>query len=113
MVAEGRRVATGEAALSGTCDAFQDAVELIGRRWSGAILYAMFGGATRFSEIRDQVHGLSDRLLSARVRSAGSGRPRRDPDGAGAGALLADRDGPRAATRHQAAGRLEPQVAPP
>jgi DNA-binding HxlR family transcriptional regulator len=52
----------------GPCTAFQDAVELIGRRWSGAILYAMFGGATRFSEIRDHVPGLSDRLLSERLR---------------------------------------------
>ena len=51
-----------------SCRAFQHAVELIGRRWSGAILYEMFGGASRFSEIRDRVPGLSDRLLSQRLR---------------------------------------------
>lgn len=51
-----------------SCGQFQHVVELIGRRWSGAILYEMFGGATRFSEIRDRVPGLSDRLLSERLR---------------------------------------------
>ena len=52
----------------GHCARFQSAIELIGRRWSGAILVAMQAGATRFSEIRDRVPGLSDRLLSDRLR---------------------------------------------
>lgn len=52
----------------GHCAAFQSAIELIGRRWTGAILVAMLAGATRFSEIRGSVPGLSDRLLSDRLR---------------------------------------------
>lgn len=52
----------------GHCARFQSAIELIGRRWSGAILVAMQAGARRFSEIRDRVPGLSDRLLSDRLR---------------------------------------------
>lgn len=51
-----------------SCRQFQRTVELIGRRWSGAILYEMFGGASRFSDIRDRVPGLSDRLLCERLR---------------------------------------------
>ena len=51
-----------------SCRPFQHAVELIGRRWSGAILYEMFAGASRFSDIRDRVPGLSDRLLCERLR---------------------------------------------
>jgi DNA-binding HxlR family transcriptional regulator len=43
-------------------------VELIGRRWSGAIIRVMLGGATRFSEICGTVPGLSDRLLSERLK---------------------------------------------
>lgn len=50
------------------CPRFHYAVELIGRRWSGAIVRAMLGGATRFSEICATVPGLSDRLLSERLK---------------------------------------------
>ena len=50
------------------CPRFHHAVELIGRRWSGAILRAMISGATRFSEIAATVPGLSDRLLSERLK---------------------------------------------
>lgn len=50
------------------CPRFHHAVELIGRRWSGAIIRAMLGGAGRFSEICATVPGLSDRLLSERLK---------------------------------------------
>jgi DNA-binding HxlR family transcriptional regulator len=50
------------------CPRFHHAVELIGRRWSGAILRAMLAGETRFSEIAATVPGLSDRLLSERLK---------------------------------------------
>ena len=54
--------------LSAFCPRFHHAVELIGRRWSGAILRAMFAGGTRFSDIAATVPGLSDRLLSERLK---------------------------------------------
>jgi len=47
---------------------FIRAIELIGRRWTGAILQSMLAGTSRFSEIRDSVPGLSDRLLSERLK---------------------------------------------
>ena len=50
------------------CPRFHHAVELIGRRWTGAILQGLLGGATRFTEIAATVPGLSDRLLSERLR---------------------------------------------
>lgn len=50
------------------CPAYHRAVELIGRRWSGAVIRAMLSGATRFSEILALVPGLSDRLLSDRLK---------------------------------------------
>jgi DNA-binding HxlR family transcriptional regulator len=52
----------------GYCPRFHYAVELIGRRWTGAIILVMLGGASRYSEIRDAIPGLSDRLLSERLR---------------------------------------------
>src|SRR4051794_20599069 len=53
---------------SSFCPRFHHAVELIGRRWSGAILRALLAGSTRFHEISKAVPGLSDRLLSERLR---------------------------------------------
>ncbi|HVL82405.1 MAG TPA: helix-turn-helix domain-containing protein [Actinomycetota bacterium] len=50
------------------CDRFQSAIEIIGRRWTGAILRALMGGATRFGELRTQIPGMSDRLLSERLK---------------------------------------------
>ncbi len=54
--------------LSAFCPRFHHAVELVGRRWTGAILRAMFAGGTRFSDIASTVPGLSDRLLSERLK---------------------------------------------
>ena len=50
------------------CPVYHRAVELIGRRWTGAILRALFSGATRFTDIAAVVPGLSDRLLSERLK---------------------------------------------
>jgi len=50
------------------CPHYHGAVELIGRRWSGAILYALTSGPLRFAELRESVPGMSDRLLSARLK---------------------------------------------
>jgi DNA-binding HxlR family transcriptional regulator len=54
--------------LSAFCPAYRHAIELIGRRWTGAILRAMLSGAARFSDIAAAVPGLSDRLLSERLK---------------------------------------------
>lgn len=50
------------------CARFHYAIELIGRRWTGAILLALRCGRSRYSEIRDAVPGLSDHLLCHRLR---------------------------------------------
>jgi DNA-binding HxlR family transcriptional regulator len=54
--------------LTSFCPAFHKAVELIGKRWTGAILRAMRAGCVRFSDISDAVPGLHDRLLSERLK---------------------------------------------
>lgn len=53
---------------SAFCPYYHHAVELVGRRWAGVIVRALLGGATRFGEIRAAVPGLSDRLLSERLK---------------------------------------------
>jgi DNA-binding HxlR family transcriptional regulator len=50
------------------CPRYQEAVELVGRRWTGAILSVLVERPLRFSEIAAAVPDLSDRLLSARLR---------------------------------------------
>lgn len=50
------------------CPLFQHSVELIGRRWSGAIIRVLLNGPMRFSDILAGIPSLSDRLLSERLR---------------------------------------------
>jgi len=57
-----------ETHLSAFCPKYHRAIELIGRRWTGAILRAMLSGQARFSDIAAAVPGLSDRLLSERLK---------------------------------------------
>ena len=50
------------------CRSFQTHLEVVGRRWNSGIMLAAVRGATRFSEYRAMVTGISDRLLSQRLR---------------------------------------------
>lgn len=50
------------------CPDFHAAIELIGRRWAGAILRALGERPHYFAELTTSVPGLSDRLLSRRLR---------------------------------------------
>jgi DNA-binding HxlR family transcriptional regulator len=43
-------------------------VELIGKRWAGAIIWALSERPHFFAELSQTVPGLSDRLLSRRLR---------------------------------------------
>ncbi len=50
------------------CSLYHRAVELVGKRWTGAILSVLLDGPLRFSEIKQLVPDLSDRLLSERLK---------------------------------------------
>jgi DNA-binding HxlR family transcriptional regulator len=50
------------------CSAYHQAVELIGKRWTGAIVFVLLDGPLRFSEVKVLVPDLSDRLLSERLK---------------------------------------------
>ena len=57
------------------CPFFHQAIELVGRRWTGAILeILMQGGSLRFSTIAAAVPDLSDRMLSDRLKELESNR---------------------------------------
>jgi len=57
-----------EALPAAVCPHFHAAIELIGKRWTGAIVCALTERPMRFGELRRVVPGLSDRLLSQRLR---------------------------------------------
>ena len=50
------------------CAKFHKAVELIGRRWSGAVIQLLLRGPARFAELRHSIPDISDRMLSERLR---------------------------------------------
>jgi|SRR4051812_9855157 DNA-binding HxlR family transcriptional regulator len=50
------------------CPRFHVAVELIGGRWTGAIINRLLAGRARFNELRAAVPEISDRMLSERLR---------------------------------------------
>jgi DNA-binding HxlR family transcriptional regulator len=57
-----------EARAASCCPFYHEAVELVGRRWTGAILRVLMDGPLRFSEVAQAVPELSDRLLSERMK---------------------------------------------
>jgi DNA-binding HxlR family transcriptional regulator len=50
------------------CSLYHRAVELVGKRWTGAILLVLMDGPLRFSQMKHLVPDLSDRLLSERLK---------------------------------------------
>ena len=50
------------------CATYTRAFDIIGRRWTGAILRALLSGNTRFTDLGRSIPGLSDRVLSERLK---------------------------------------------
>ena len=51
------------------CSRFHQAVELIGGRWTGAIIQTLLQGKTRYALIKAAIPDITDRMLSERLRS--------------------------------------------
>src|ERR1700687_2505932 len=47
---------------------FQRAIELIGKRWTGAVVKALLPGPARFNQLLAGIPGISDRVLTERLR---------------------------------------------
>jgi len=52
----------------GFCPRYAHAVELVGRKWTGAVLRTLLSGPARYNEIRGGIPEISDRMLSERLR---------------------------------------------
>jgi DNA-binding HxlR family transcriptional regulator len=59
-------MASGQASV---CTRFHQAVELIGARWTGAILHVLMRGPVRYADLRAAVPEISDRMLCERLRA--------------------------------------------
>ena|ERR1700688_990503 len=55
--------------VSQVCSRFHRAIELIGSRWTGAIVQTLLQGRTRYAAIKGAIPDLTDRMLSERLRS--------------------------------------------
>ncbi len=50
------------------CRAFQAAIDVLARPWSGLILGLLSAGTLRFSELEERAHGVGAKTLSARLK---------------------------------------------
>jgi DNA-binding HxlR family transcriptional regulator len=50
------------------CDRFHHAIELIGSRWTGAIIFILLRSRRRFADLRAGIPDITDRMLSDRLR---------------------------------------------
>jgi DNA-binding HxlR family transcriptional regulator len=50
------------------CSRFHRASELIGRRWTGAIIFVLLKSRCRFATLRDAIPDITDRMLSERLQ---------------------------------------------
>jgi DNA-binding HxlR family transcriptional regulator len=50
------------------CEHFQRAAEILGRRWNPQVIRVLLHGPARFGELRERVPGISDNLLSERLK---------------------------------------------
>ncbi len=50
------------------CTRFHQAIELIGRKWTGAIVFLLLKGPSRFTALRDAIPDITDRMLSERLQ---------------------------------------------
>ncbi|HJQ11258.1 MAG TPA: helix-turn-helix domain-containing protein [Gemmatimonadaceae bacterium] len=58
-----------QAPVSHVCSRFHRAIELIGSRWTGAILRTLMQGRTRYAAVKAAIPDITDRMLSERLRS--------------------------------------------
>ena len=50
------------------CPKFENAFELLGKRWTGLIIKTLLSGQKRFSDIADAIPNMSARMLTERFK---------------------------------------------
>lgn len=50
------------------CPRFENAFELLGKRWTGLIIRTLLSGRNRFSDIQESIPNMSARMLTERFK---------------------------------------------
>jgi DNA-binding HxlR family transcriptional regulator len=61
-------LSNGKGEIQHFCTNFHSAIEFLGKRWMGIVIYTLLDGPKRYSEIISSIEGISDRLLTERLR---------------------------------------------
>ncbi|HEX4203830.1 MAG TPA: helix-turn-helix domain-containing protein [Ktedonobacteraceae bacterium] len=59
---------TPSTSIAHLCPRYEHAIQVLGKRWTGLLLDTLLDGPKRFCELTALVEGLSDRVLSDRLR---------------------------------------------
>jgi DNA-binding HxlR family transcriptional regulator len=54
--------------VGGECSLIEGVMGILGRAWAGAVIQAILGGNERFNDIARAIPGVTDGMLSARLR---------------------------------------------
>jgi len=52
----------------GRCSSIEAALQVLGRPWTGLVLYVLQSGPLRFSELSQRLPNIGDRMLSVRLK---------------------------------------------
>ena len=63
-----RRMRPSPAPDLALCSRYHRAIELVGRRWTGAIVFLLLRSHCRFATLRDAIPDITDRMLSERLQ---------------------------------------------
>ncbi|SEL46397.1 transcriptional regulator, HxlR family [Nonomuraea pusilla] len=58
----------GRVSLHSVCVRFHIALELIGARWTGAVIHMIFKGSHRYADLKAAIPGINDTMLARRLR---------------------------------------------
>ncbi|GAE26424.1 transcriptional regulator [Halalkalibacter wakoensis JCM 9140] len=50
------------------CPKFEQAIDILGKRWTGLIIRVLLDGPKRFKDIKAQIPDMSDRILTERMK---------------------------------------------
>ncbi|WP_286892880.1 helix-turn-helix domain-containing protein [Thermobacillus sp.] len=50
------------------CPKYESAAEILGKKWTGLIIYVLLGGPKRFKEIKELIPDMSDKMLTDRMK---------------------------------------------
>lgn len=58
--------------VAGECSMIEDVMGILGRAWAGAVIQAILDGNERFNDIARAIPGVTDGMLSTRLRELGA-----------------------------------------